>query len=64
VERRRAFDAAGFRRLRFLRLGLPFSGVAALLLTIAALSGRIDAGQGLLFLFVYFFFFVKILELF
>jgi len=47
-----------------LAVGLPFLAVAALLLTIAALSGRIDAGQGLLFLFVYFFFFVKILELF
>jgi len=47
-----------------LTVGIPFLVVASLLLTIAAISGRIDAGQGLLFLFVYFFFFVKILELF
>jgi len=47
-----------------LSVGLPFLALAAVLLTIAAITGRISSAQGMLFLLLYFLFFVKLLELF
>jgi len=47
-----------------LSVGLPFLAAAALLLVIAAITGKINSGEGALFLFLYFIFFVKLLGLF
>ena len=47
-----------------LSVGLPFLAVAALLLTVSAIPGKINSGEGALFLFLYFIFFVKLLGLF
>ncbi len=47
-----------------LAVGLPFLAAASVLLGVAAVSQKIGAGQGILFLLLYFLFFVKLLELF
>jgi cation:H+ antiporter len=47
-----------------LNFGLPFLAVCAVLLTISTRSRRINFSEGVMYLFLYFLFFVKLLELF
>lgn len=47
-----------------LTVGLPFLIASSLLMAISVIPGKINSGQGALFLFLYFIFFVKILGLF
>jgi len=47
-----------------LAVGLPFLAAAALLLAVSVIPGKINSGEGALFLFLYFLFFVKLLGLF
>jgi cation:H+ antiporter len=47
-----------------LTIGLPFLAASSLMLAVSSISHRINFGEGMMFLFFYFLFFVKLLDLF